>query len=206
MRRFKGIFIGLIATGLMGSNAFAGTWEFDEAHSTGAFTVRHMMISNVSGQIVGLKGKVELDDKDVSKSKVDVTLDPKTINTNHAKRDEHLRSPDFFDVAKFPTIHFVGTKVDKAGEGKLKVSGALTMHGVTKDVVLDVEGPTAPSKDPWGNVKRGVSATAKVNRKDFGLTWNKNLDGGGVVVGDEIKISLEIELNESKGETGDKKK
>jgi len=137
---------------------------------------------------------VTIDDADITKSKVDVTIDAASIDTANAKRDEHLRSPDFFDVAKYPTLKFVSTKVAKAGEGRLKVTGNLTIHGVTKEVVLDVEGPSPAVKDPWGNTKSGASATTKINRKDFGLTWNKALETGGMVVGEEVLITLEVEL------------
>lgn len=177
--------------------SLAATWAIDDAHSKAIFTVKHMMISNVSGKISGVKGTVDIDDKDVSKSKVDVTLDVSTVNTDNVKRDDHLKGPDFFDVKKWPTMKFTSTKVEKVGEG-LKVTGNLTIRDKTKPVVLDVEGPSASVKDPWGNVKRGATATTKINRKDFDVLWNKSLDGGGVVVGDDVKIALEIELNEQK--------
>ena len=125
---------------------------------------------------------------------MEVSIDTKSINTNVRKRDEHLRSADFFDVAKFPAMTFVSKKVAKAGNDKLKVTGDLTLHGVTKEVVLDVEGLSQESKDPWGNIRRGATASTKINRKDFGLVWNKALETGGVVVGDEITITLEIEM------------
>ncbi len=130
----------------------------------------------------------------MTKSTVEATIDATSINTNEPKRDEHLRSPDFFDTAKYPTITFKSTKVEKAGSN-LKVTGDLTMHGVTKPVVLDVDGSTAEAKDPWGNTKRGGVATTKINRKDFGLGWNKALEAGGVVVGEEVSITLDLELN-----------
>ena len=180
--------------------SLAATWTIDENHSQALFTVKHLMVSNVTGKFAGLKGAVDIDDADISKSKVDVTIDANTVNTDNGKRDEHLKSPDFFDTKKFPTMKFVSTKVEKAGEGNLKVTGDLTMHGVTKSVVLDVEGPTAAIKDPWGNEKRGVSASTKLNRKDFGLNWNKALEAGGVMVGEDIKISIELELNAKKAE------
>ncbi|MFY1830443.1 YceI family protein [Myxococcus fulvus] len=176
------------------SLAFAATWDVDPAHSSAGFTVKHMMVSNVTGSFNIKQGAVNLDDKDVTKSTVEATLDAATVNTGNAKRDEHLRAPDFFDTAKFPTITFKSTKVEKAGEGKLKVSGNLTMHGVTKPVVLDVTGPTAESKDPWGNTRTGVSATTKLNRKDFGLTYNTALETGGVAVGEEVTVNLDLSL------------
>lgn len=177
------------------SIAGASTWEIDTAHSTANFSVRHMMVSNVKGTFGNVKGTINLDDKDVTKSTVEATIDTTTIDTREAKRDEHLKSPDFFDTAKYPTITFKSTKVAKAGQGKLKVTGDLTMHGVTKPVVLDVEGPAKEIKDPWGNTKSGVAATTKLNRKDFGLGWNKALEAGGVAVGEEVTVSLDLELN-----------
>lgn len=174
--------------------AFASTWNIDPEHSNVGFKVRHLMVSNVKGSFDKYAGTVDINDKDITKSKVEVSIDTSSINTNVQKRDEHLRSADFFDVAKFPAMTFVSKKVAKAGKDKLKVTGDLTLHGVTKEVVLDVEGPSNESKDPWGNIRRGASASTKINRKDFGLVWNKALETGGVAVGDEITISLEIEM------------
>ncbi len=172
----------------------AGTWTIDPDHSNVGFKVRHLMVSNVKGSFDKHSGTVEIDDKDITKSNVTVTIEAASINTRVQKRDEHLRSADFFDVAKYPTISFVSRRVAKAGNDRLKVTGDLTIHGVTREVVLDVEGPTGESKDPWGNFRRGVSASTTINRKNFGLTWNKALETGGVVVGDDVNISLEIEM------------
>lgn len=190
----------LIGTLFLGSivaaapqTARADAYEIDAGHSALGFSVRHLMVSNARGTFTGVTGTVDINDKDLTKSTIDVSIDAGTINTNEPKRDEHLKSPDFFDVAKFPKITFKSKKVAKAGK-LLKVTGDLTIHGVTKEVVLDVEGPTPLVKDPWGNSKRGASATAKINRKDFGLGWNKALETGGVVVGEEVKINLEVEL------------
>ena len=174
--------------------AFASTWTIDPDHSNVGFKVRHLMVSNVKGSFEKHTGTVEINDKDITKSKVEVSIDTNSINTNVQKRDEHLRSADFFDVAKYPTMTFVSKKVAKAGKDKLKVTGDLTLHGITKQVVLDVEGPTKESKDPWGNIRKGATATTKINRKDFGLVWNAALETGGVAVGDEIAIILEIEM------------
>lgn len=176
------------------SLAFAATYEIDSAHSGAHFTVRHLMVSNVRGEFGKVTGTVNIDEKDITKSTVEATIDASTINTREPKRDEHLRSADFFDVAKFPTITFKSKKVAKAGEGKLKVTGDLTMHGVTKEVVLDVEGPAKDAKDPWGNVKSGASATTRLNRKDFGLGWNQALETGGVMVGEEVAVTIDLEL------------
>ncbi|MFP2900792.1 YceI family protein [Corallococcus sp. 4LFB] len=175
------------------SFAFASAWEIDSSHSSAQFGVKHMMVSTVRGSFSNVKGTVNLDDKDITKSTIETTIDATTINTNEPKRDEHLKSPDFFDVAKFPTITFKSTKIAKAGKDKLNVTGDLTMHGVTRPVVLAVEGPTAETKDAWGNVRRGATATTKIKRSDFGLTWNKALEAGGVAVGDDVTITLDLE-------------
>ncbi|AJE03137.1 YceI family protein [Geobacter pickeringii] len=172
----------------------AASWNIDPDHSNVGFKVRHLMVSNVRGNFEKHSGTVEIDEKDITKSKVEVTIDTSSINTNVQKRDEHLRSADFFDVAKYPTMTFVSKKVARAGKDRLKVTGDLTLHGVTRQVVLDVEGPSKESKDPWGNIRRGATANTRINRKDFGLVWNKALESGGVVVGDEVTITLEIEM------------
>lgn len=174
--------------------ASASTWTIDPDHSNIGFKVKHLMVSNVKGNFDKHTGVVELNDKDITKSKVEVVIDTASINTNVQKRDEHLRSADFFDVAKYPTMTFVSKKITKAGKDRLKVTGDLTLHGVTKQVVLDVEPISRESKDPWGNIRRGTTANTKINRKDFGLVWNAALETGGVTVGDEITITLEIEL------------
>jgi polyisoprenoid-binding protein YceI len=174
--------------------AFASTWTIDPDHSNVGFKVRHLMVANVKGNFDKHTGTVEINDKDITKSKVEVTIDTNSINTNVQKRDEHLRSADFFDVAKYPTMTFVSKKVAKAGKDRLKVTGDLVLHGVTRQVVLDVEPISRESKDPWGNIRRGTTATTKIDRKDFGIAWNKGLETGGVLVGDEITITLEIEM------------
>ncbi|MCY1081335.1 YceI family protein [Archangium lansingense] len=176
------------------SMAFAAEFAIDSAHSAAQFSVKHMMVSNVRGAFSKVTGSANIDEKDITKSTVEATIDATTINTNEPKRDEHLRSADFFDTAKFPTIIFKSSKVEKAGQN-LKVTGDLTMHGVTKPVTLDVEGFTTEAKDPWGNIKRGGTATTKINRKDFGLGWNSVLETGGVAVGEEVTITLDLELN-----------
>jgi polyisoprenoid-binding protein YceI len=173
--------------------AAPGAWDVDSAHTSSAFAVKHLVISTVRGEFGKTAGAVTYDDKDVSKSTVDATIDATSIDTREPKRDEHLKSADFFDTAKYPTITFKSTKVEKAGEGKLKVTGNLTLHGVTKPVVLDLTGPTAEVKDPWGNVRRGFSATARINRQDFGLNFSKTIEAGPVV-GDEVTINLDGEL------------
>ncbi|WP_224248049.1 YceI family protein [Hyalangium gracile] len=177
------------------SLALAANYTIDTSHSSANFTIKHMMVSNVKGNFSNVTGTVNVDDKDITKSTVEATIDATTINTNDAKRDGHLKSPDFFDVAKYPTITFKSKKVEKAGDNKLKVTGDLSMHGVTKEVVLDVDGPTKEVKNPFsGTPTAGLTATTKINRKDYGLNWNKALEAGGVLVGDEVAVTLEIEL------------
>lgn len=178
--------------------ALASTWEIDGAHSTAQFTVRHMMVTNVRGVFGKMAGTINLDEKDPTKSTVQATIDASTIDTGNEKRDGHLKSADFFDVEKHPSLTFKSSRVEKAGKNKLKVTGDLTMRGVTKPTVLDVEWPENEIKVPaamGGGVKRGATATTKVNRKDFGITWNSPMEGGGVVVGDEVAISIELELD-----------
>lgn len=180
------------------SMAIAATWTIDPEHSHVEFKVRHLMVSNVKGNFEKFSGTVDIDDKDITRSKVSVAIDTNSINTNVQKRDDHLRSADFFDVATYPAMTFVSKKVAKAGKDRLKVTGDLTLHGVTRQVVLDVEGPSKETRDPWGNIRKGATATTKINRKDFGLNWNKALETGGVVVGDEVTITLEVEMIKAK--------
>ena len=170
------------------------TWKIDPVHSVAEFKVKHMMISNVKGQFTGVSGALTLDGEDIAKSKVEATIDAASINTREAQRDAHLKSPDFFDVEKFPTLSFSSRKVTKSGDGELKVEGELTIHGVTRAVEFAVEGPTAAAKDPWGNTRIGLSAVTKINRKDFGLTWNAALETGGILVGDEVTITLDVQF------------
>ena len=190
--------IAAVAALALPALASASTWNIDPDHSSVGFKVRHLMVSNVKGNFEKHKGAVEINDKDITKSKVFVTIDTASVNTNVAKRDEHLKSADFFDVAKYPTMTFNSKKVAKAGKGKLKVTGDLTLHGITKEVVLNVEGPAKESKDPWGNFRSGVTASTKINRKDFGLVYNAALETGGVAVGEDVDINLEIEMIKAK--------
>jgi polyisoprenoid-binding protein YceI len=173
--------------------AHADTWQIDPAHTNVEFTVRHMMISNVKGQFQKTSGTITANGTDPASAKIDATIDATSIDTRVDRRDAHLKSPDFLDVAKFPTITFKSTKVEAAGTNKWKVTGDLTIHGVTKPVVLDVEGTGAPIHDPMGNTRAGASATTKIRRGDFGLIWNKALEAGGVMVGDEVAISIDLE-------------
>jgi len=170
------------------------TYTIDSAHSGAHFTVRHMMITNVRGGFRNIKGSVVYDPQNPANSTVEAEIDAATIDTREPQRDAHLRSADFLDVEKFPTITFRSTEVAADGEGEWKVTGDLTIHGVTRPVVLRVEGPAPEGKDPWGNIRSGASATAKIKRSDFGLTWNAALETGGLLVGDELKIELELAL------------
>lgn len=170
------------------------TWNLDPVHSVADFKVRHMMISNVKGQFTGISGVLHLDEADIANSYVEATLDAASIQTREPQRDAHLKSADFFDAEKFPTLSFKSTHVRRAGAGELSVEGDLTIHGVTKKATFDVEGPSSPAKDPWGNTRVGLFATTKINRKDFGLTWNAALETGGLLVGDEVTITLEIQF------------
>jgi polyisoprenoid-binding protein YceI len=172
--------------------ALAQSYTIDGAHSKAQFSVRHMMVSNVRGEFTKMKGSVVYDEKNPAAIKIDATIDAASINTGEPKRDEHLKSPDFFDAAKYPTITFRSKSARKTANG-LAVTGDLTIHGVTKEVVLQVEGPSPEVRDPWGNLRRGATATTKINRKDFGLTWNAALETGGVVVGEEVSITIDVE-------------
>lgn len=176
------------------ANPAVTTWQIDTAHTNAHFTVRHMMISNVKGQFSGITGSATLDPGDLSRSSVEIAIDITTINTQDVQRDGHLKSVDFFEAEKYPTMNFRSTRVEMVGEGELRVTGNLTLHGITKPVVLMVEGPTDVVKDPWGFQRWGASATTKINRRDFGLNFNALLETGGAVVGDEIKISLDAEF------------
>ncbi len=169
------------------------TWNIDPVHTTAEFKVRHMMITNVKGQFTGVTGVLTLDEQDITKSHVEASIDAASINTREPDRDTHLKSADFLDVEKFPTLTFASTRVTRTGEGEVEVEGDLTIHGVTRKVEFFVEGPTPPGKDPWGNTRIGWTATTKINRKDFGLTWNAALETGGILVGDEVTITFDVE-------------
>jgi len=168
-------------------------YQIDPAHSTVSFSVKHMMIAKVHGSFKKFSGQLEYDSQNPARAGVDVKIEAASIDTGEADRDKHLRSADFFDVEKYPQLSFKSTSVETSGK-ELKVIGDLTIHGVTKPVRLEVEGPSEEIKDPWGNVKMGVSATCKIKRKEFGLTWNAALEAGGVLVGDDINISLDIQF------------
>jgi len=185
---------GLAAVMSLTAGAATSEWKIDPQHSSAQFSVRHMAISTVRGAFSKVNGSILLDDKDITKSTVDVTIDVSTVDTREPDRDKDLRSEKFFDVAHFPTMTFKSKKIEQVAPGKLKVTGDLTIRGTTKEVVLDVEGPTPPVKDPWGNVRAAATATSKVNRQDFGVKWNATLDNGGVVVGDDVNITIDAEM------------
>ena len=170
------------------------TWNIDPAHSTAEFKVKHMMIANVKGQFSKVTGVLVHNESDPTKSRVEASVEVASIETREPQRDAHLKSPDFFHVEKFPTLSFKSSEINVVGDGELKVEGDLTMRGVTRKVTFAVEGPTPPMKDPWGNTRIAISATTKINRKDFGLSWNAALETGGILVGDEVTITLDVEF------------
>jgi polyisoprenoid-binding protein YceI len=186
--------LALIAS-LISSSALAETteWAIDAAHSKIEFSVAHLVISEVEGKFKTYTGKAALDEADLTKSQVEFSADVASIDTGEPERDKHLKSPDFFDAAKYPKLTFKSTKITKAGKG-YKLKGELTIHGVTKEVTLDATVSQAV-KNPWGKQVRGVKITGKLKRSDYGLTWNKTLDQGGVVVGEEVTLDLQLELN-----------
>ena len=172
----------------------ATQWQIDPAHSAAHFSVRHLMISNVRGEFTNIGGSAVIDPSNPSNSSVEVTIQTASLSTREPQRDEHLRSADFFDVANHPTLTFRSTRVESLGADNFKLTGDLTIRGVTKQVTFDVEGPTASVKDPWGNTRAGVTASTKINRKDFGVAFNALTETGALVVGDEVKITVEAEL------------
>lgn len=197
MRRyFPRMVVGSALAALFSLPALAGTtaYKIDPAHSSAQFAVTHLMISTVRGEFHGVNGLVVVDDSDISKSSVDVTIDASSVDTREPDRNKHLKSADFFDVANYPTITFKSSKVESAGAGKLKVTGDLTIRGVTKTAVLEVTAPKPTIKDPWGLQRTAVSGSTKINRQDFGVAWNKSLDSGGVVVSDNVDITLDVEM------------
>ena len=184
----------LVAALAVPSPAATATWQIDPAHTAAGFSVRHMMIATVRGQFKGVTGTVLWDDQDINNSTVDVTIDANTVDTGEPKRDADLKSANFFDVKNYPTITFKSTKIEKISAGKMKVTGNLTIHGVTKQVILDVEGPSGAVKDPWGNTRVALNASTTVNRLDYGVKWNAKMDSGGMVVGDDVNINIDLEM------------
>jgi polyisoprenoid-binding protein YceI len=170
------------------------TWNLDPVHSVAEFKVKHMMISNVKGQFANVSGVLTLDESDPTNSGIEASIEAASVNTRDAQRDTHLKSEDFFHAERFPKLSFKSTRITRTGNRELAVAGDLTIRGVTRNVVFTVEGPTPPAKDPWGNTRLGLSATTKINRKDFGLTWNAALEAGSILVGDDVTITLDVQF------------
>jgi polyisoprenoid-binding protein YceI len=189
--------VALIATFSASARAQTSNWTIDPNHSTAQFTVRHLGISNVTGSFTKVTGTAALNEKEITQSQVQVSIDVNSIDTRVEARDKDLRSPNFFDAAKYPTIEFNSKRIVKNGD-KLQLIGDLTIHGTTREVTLDVDGPTPEINDPWGNARRGFSATTTVNRRDFNLTYNNLLKTGEAVVGDVVKIQIDMEMVKKK--------
>ena len=193
MLTFKRLFIITLML-MIPHLALAASWKIDPAHTTVEFKIRHLMISWVKGVFTNVEGTVILNESDQVRSSVNIQIATASINTNNKKRDDHLRSPEFFDVATYPVMTFVSKKVVIANGQPVEIVGDLTIRDVTREVTLEVEDFSQVVTDPWGNTRRGATASTKINRKDYGLTWSKTLETGGVVVGDEVRISLEVEM------------
>jgi len=184
----------LIAFASLPALAQTTTWQVDPAHTNTQFAVRHLGVSTVRGAFTKTTGQIQLDEKDMTKSQVEITVDMSTLDTRNEGRDKDVKSSNFLDVATFPTMTFKSRKITVAGAGKFKLTGDLTLKGQTKEVTFDVEGPSPAIKDPWGNLRHGASATATINRQDFGVTYNKTLDSGGLVVSNDVQITIDIEF------------
>lgn len=189
----KNLFLAILALAVT-PLAQAASYTIDPSHTHVQFSIRHLMVSNVKGEFSKLKGTVDFDPTKPEEMKIDVQIDATSINTRDSKRDDHLKSADFFDVTKFPSLTFKSKKIASVGDGKLRIVGDLSLRGVSKEVVLDVDSISAEIKDPWGNLRIGASATAKINRKDFGMTWNKIIEAGGLAVGEEVSITIDVEI------------
>lgn len=185
-------------TAAAASKPLSGNYTLDASHSSATFSVRHLMISNVRGEFQKLTGSASYDPGKPSDTTIQATLDVASISTREPARDTHLKSADFFDAEKFPSITFVSRSASAKPDGDLEIKGDLTIHGTTREVALEVTDLTPERKDPWGNLRIGATATARIKRSDFGMTWNAALEAGGVVVGDEVKIQLEVELVKDK--------
>ena len=188
-----------LAIALLGQSSIAAEWTVDKSHSNVGFAVKHLMIATVRGHFSDYDVTVSFNEDDPSNLSFSGTIQAASIYTDNEDRDNHLRSEDFFDVAKHPTLAFQSKKTEKVSDGKYKVTGDLTMRGITKEVVLDVEGLTPVIKDPWGKSRTAATVTTTINRKDFGLNWNKVLEAGGVLVGEDVKINIEAELIKQEG-------
>jgi len=185
--------LAAIAVSASMAAAQTSTWQIDPAHSDAEFTVKHMGISNVHGRFGNVSGTIVLNEADSTKTTANATVDTTTVDTGVAQRDGHLKSPDFFDSAKFPTMTFASKQITKSGDNLLVV-GDLTLHGVTKSVTFTVDGPSKEQADPYGKTRRGFSATTTIHRQDFGLVWQGTLKSGDEVVGDDVKVELNVEM------------
>ncbi len=192
-----GVVLAIAALATVSAFAETSTWYIDPPHSTAHFTVRHMGISNVTGSFTKVSGSAKIDDADITKSEVKALIDVSSVDTRVEMRDKDLKSPNFFDVEKFPTIEFVSKRITKNGD-KVQVVGNLTIHGTTHEVTLNVDDITPEVADPWGNTRRGFSANTTISRKDFGLTYNNLLKSGEAVVGDTVKIQIDVEFVKKK--------
>ena len=188
------VIVGMTVGLTLPAGAATSTWQIDPQHSSAQFAVRHLGLSTVRGAFSKLSGTMVRDDQDIMNSSVEVTIDVNTVDTREPDRDKDLRSERFFDVAHFPTMTFKSKKVEQVAPGKLRLTGELTIRGTSREVTLDVDGPTAAVKDPWGNQRLAATATTKINRQDYGVKWNAKLDNGGVVVGDDVNITLDVEM------------
>ena len=188
------VIVGMTVGLSLPAGAATSTWQIDPQHSSAQFAVRHLGLSTVRGAFSKLSGTMVRDDQDITNSSVEVTIEVNTVDTREPDRDKDLRSERFFDVAHFPTMTFKSKKVEQLAPGKLRVTGELTIRGTSREVTLDVDGPTAPVKDPWGNQRLAATATTKIKRQDYGVKWNAKLDNGGVVVGDDVNITLDVEM------------
>ncbi|MGE4318608.1 MAG: YceI family protein [Deferribacterales bacterium] len=195
MKRF---ILSIMAVFALGATAYAGEWNIDTYHTNAFFSVRHLMVSDVQGMFPEVRGVVSLNEKDITKSSVKVEIDVASVNTGVAQRDNHLKTADFFDLEKYNKMTFVSKRVTKNPDGTLAVTGDLTIRGVTKEVVLKVEGPTEAITDPWGNKRRGAKAYTVINRNDFGVSWNGLMDNGGLQVGTEVRITIDMEMTPKK--------
>jgi polyisoprenoid-binding protein YceI len=193
MNRKQRVVIAAAAIALLGREARAERWKIDPDRSSARFSVRHLMVENVSGGFSRISGTIDADEKDVARSRIEAVIDATTVDTKDSGRDRHLRSADFFDVSRYPEIRFVSTQVRAAGSGRLSVLGNLTMRGATRPVTLDVR--TSPERKDGSGRRRSATATVTVHRKDFGIVWNQVLDAGGVAVGDDVAITLSIEAS-----------
>jgi len=192
-----GLVFAIVLLASLSALAQTSNWNLDPAHSTAQFTVRHLGISNVSGSFTKVTGSVVLNEKDITQSQVSASIDVSSVDTRVEARDKDLRSPNFFDVEKYPAIEFKSKRIVSSG-GKLQVMGDLTIHGTTHEVTLEVDGPTPELTDPWGNSRRGISATTTINRKDFNLVYNNLLKTGEAVIGDNVKIQIDAEIVKKK--------